>query len=422
MIAVWMEKLRQRPWFIKLALFFSIMGPGIITANVDNDAGGITTYSAAGAHFGYALLWSLIPITVALILIQEMCNRMGIVTGKGLSSLIREKFGVKFTFYLMTLVLLTNLGNIIAEFAGVAASAELFGVSKFISVPLAAMLVWTMVVKGTYKSVEKIFLIACIFYITYLVTGFVVKPNWHQIGREFITPQLKFKSDFLIMLIGIVGTTIAPWMQFYQQASVAEKEINIKDYAYSKADTILGSISVNLIAFFIIIVCGTVLFTEPKGGVIIETAADAAKSLAPLAGNYASWLFAFGLLNASLFAASILPLSTAYSVCESFGWETGVNKRFTEAPQFYTLYTFLILFGAGLIMLPKIPLIQIMLISQVINGLVLPFVLVAMLIIINDKKIMGEHTNSRLNNIISIAFTVAISLLSLVLAVVSVSG
>jgi NRAMP (natural resistance-associated macrophage protein)-like metal ion transporter len=389
---------------------------------VDNDAGGITTYSAAGAHFGYALLWSLIPITVALILIQEMCNRMGIVTGKGLSSLIREKFGVKFTFYLMTLVLLTNLGNIIAEFAGVAASAELFGVSKFISVPLAAMLVWTMVVKGTYKSVEKIFLIACIFYITYLITGFVVKPNWHQIGREFVTPQLKFKSDFLIMLIGIVGTTIAPWMQFYQQASVAEKEINIKDYAYSKADTIIGSISVNLIAFFIIIVCGTVLFTGPKGGIIIETAADAAKSLAPLAGNYASWLFAFGLLNASLFAASILPLSTAYSVCESFGWETGVNKRFTEAPQFYTLYTFLILFGAGVIMLPKIPLIQIMLISQVINGLVLPFVLVAMLIIINDKKIMGEHTNSRLNNIISIAFTIAISLLSLVLAVVSITG
>jgi NRAMP (natural resistance-associated macrophage protein)-like metal ion transporter len=422
MAAAWLEKFKQRPWFIKMALFFSIMGPGIITANVDNDAGGITTYSAAGAHFGYALLWSLIPITVALILIQEMCNRMGIVTGKGLSSLIREKFGVKFTFYLMTLVLLTNLGNIVAEFAGVAAAAELFGVSKFISVPLAAMLVWYMVVKGTYKSVEKIFLVACIFYITYLVTGFMVKPNWAHIGREFVTPQIKFKSGFLIMLIGVVGTTIAPWMQFYQQASVAEKEINIKDYAYSKADTVIGSISVNLIAFFIIIVCGTVLFSSHHGGVIIETAADAAKSLAPLAGNYAAWLFAFGLLNASLFAASILPLSTAYSVCESFGWEIGVNKRFTEAPQFYTLYTCLILFGAGLILLPRIPLIQIMLLSQVINGLVLPFVLVAMLIIINDKKIMGDHTNSRLNNILAIAFTAAISLLSLILAIVSIRG
>jgi NRAMP (natural resistance-associated macrophage protein)-like metal ion transporter len=419
----WLEKLRQRPGYIKLALFFSIMGPGIITANVDNDAGGITTYSAAGAHFGYALLWSLIPITVALILIQEMCNRMGIVTGKGLSSLIREKFGVKFTFYLMLLVLLTNFGNIIAEFAGVAASAELFGVSKFISVPLAAMFVWYLVVKGTYKSVEKIFLAACVFYIAYLVTGFLVKPDWLHIGREFVTPTLKFKPAFLVMLIGVVGTTIAPWMQFYQQASVAEKGISIKDYAYSKADTVIGSISVNLIAFFIIVVCGAVLFVGGNGApVIITTAADAAKSLAPLAGKYAALLFAFGLLNASMFAASILPLSTAYSMCESFGWETGVNKRFTEAPQFYSLYTVLILLGAGLILLPKIPLIQIMLVSQVVNGIVLPFVLVAMLVIINDKKIMGEHTNSRTGNVLSIAFTVAVSALSLILAVVSLTG
>ncbi|NTV52332.1 MAG: divalent metal cation transporter, partial [Candidatus Firestonebacteria bacterium] len=261
---------------------------------------------------------------------------------------------------------------------------------------------------------------ACVFYIAYLFTGFIVKPDWLRIGHEFVTPQLQFKPAFLIMLIGVVGTTIAPWMQFYQQASVAEKGISIKDYAYSKADTIIGSISVNLIAFFIIVVCGAVLFFGNSGTPMnIETAADAAKSLAPLAGKYAALLFAFGLLNASLFAASILPLSTAYSVCESFGWETGVNKRFVEAPQFYSLYTILILLGAGLILLPKIPLITIMLASQVINGIVLPFVLVAMLVIVNDKKVMGEHTNSRLNNIITIAFTLAISGLSLILAVIS---
>ncbi len=420
-MAAWWERLKARPRWRSLVIFLSVIGPGIITANVDNDAGGITTYSMAGAHFGYTLLWSLLPITAALVLVQEMCNRMGVVTGKGLSALIREKFGVRFTFYLMLLVLLTNFGNVIAEFAGVAAGAELFGVPKFVSVPLAAALVWTIVVKGTYRSVEKIFLVACLFYVAYLVTGFIVRPAWPQIGRELVLPSFQWRTDYVVMLIGVVGTTIAPWMQFYQQSSVAEKGIKLEEYRYSRLDTVIGSISVNVVAFFIIVVCSAVLFQGGAGG-RIETAADAARSLGPLAGPYASYLFAFGLLNASLFAASILPLSTAYSVCESFGWETGVNKAFSEAPQFYSLYTLLILLGAGIILIPGLPLIRIMLVSQVVNGVVLPFVLGAMLIIGGDRAIMGEHVNSRLTATLAVVFGVAVSLLSLVLAVLVLRG
>lgn len=409
-----MDRIREKPFIKSALLFAAIMGPGIITANVDNDAGGITTYSLAGANFGYTLLWSLVPITIALILVQEMCNRMGVVTGKGLSDLIREKFGVKTTFYLMLLVLVTNFGNIIAEFAGIAAAAELFGVSRYAAIPAAAAVVWYMVVKGSYRSVEKIFLVACLFYISYLVTGFMVQPNWHHIGREFIHPTIVWRTDYVMMLVAVIGTTIAPWMQFYQQSSVAEKGIKLQDYAYSRADTIFGSITVNVVAFFIIVVCGTVLY-QGAAAHPIQTAADAAQSLRPLAGAYSSYLFAFGLLNASLFAASILPLSTAYSVCESFGWETGVNKNFSEAPQFYILYSLLIIVGASVVLFPSVPLISVMLLSQLINGLVLPVVLVAMIIIINDKKIMGAYCNSRLGNILSVATVAAISLLSLIL-------
>ncbi len=410
------QKIRNHPKVSSIILFFSVMGPGIITANVDNDAGGITTYSLAGANYGYSMLWTLIPITVSLILVQEMCNRMGVVTGKGLSDLIREKFGVKLTFFLMLLIMVTNFGNIISEFAGIAASAKLFGIGKFIAVPVSAFIVWYVVVKGTYHSVEKIFLIACVFYFSYIATGFMVSVPWPQVMHEFAHPSIDFSPSYLMLLIAVVGTTIAPWMQFYQQASVAEKGISVQHYGYSRLDTIIGSTVVNIVAFFIIIVCGTVLF-QGVGNNPIQTAGDAAQALRPLAGKYSSLLFAFGLLNASLFAASILPLSTAYSVCESFGWETGVNKNFIEAPQFYVLYSLLIVFGAGIIMIPNIPLIPIMWLSQLINGLVLPVVLIAMLIIINDKKVMGEHSNSLFTNIISVAFVVAISALSLVLVV-----
>jgi len=387
------SKSRWRSWLI----FLAIVGPGIITSNVDNDAGGITTYSLAGADFGYSLIWSLIPITLLLVLIQEMSARMGVVTGKGLSDLIREKFGVKITFYLLFAVLLTNLGNIFGEFAGIASSLEIFGISKYISVPLGAIFVWLLVVKGNYKSVEKVFLVACLFYITYVVSGFMAKPDWSVVLSEVSHPKMDFSIGPLAMLVGIIGTTIAPWMQFYLQAAVAEKNIKVRDYKYSKADVIVGSFAVNIVAFFIIVVCAATLY---KNHVVIKTAGDAALALAPLAGKYCSVLFAFGLLNASLFAASILPLSTAYTVCEGMGWENGVNKKFSEAPQFYGLYSLLIIVGAGIILLPKIPLISVMYISQVINGVVLPAILMFMLILINDAKIMKKYTNGRLLNII----------------------
>lgn len=412
---------KEIPCLRRIIIFFAIMGPGIITANVDNDAGGITIYSLAGANFGYTLLWTLIPIVISLILIQEMCNRMGVVTGKGLSDLIREKFGIKITFYIMLLILITNFGNIVSEFAGIAASGEIFGLNRYIFVPVSALVIWYIVVKGTYKSVEKIFLVACIFYISYIVTGFMVKPPWKEIFKEFIKPKIDFNYNYIIMCIGVVGTTIAPWMQFYQQAAVAEKGIKLQEYKYSRLDTIIGSIVVNIVAFFIIVVCGTVLF-QGKGIQPIQTASDAAKALKPLAGDYCSLLFAFGLLNASLFAASILPLSTAYSICESFGWETGVNKTFSEAPQFYTLYTLLILTGSGIILFPDIPLIKMMAISQIINGIVLPFILIFILLIINDKKIMGDYVNSKLENILTILFTATISIFSFILVITALLG
>lgn len=399
-------------FFKKIAIFLAVMGPGIITANVDNDAGGITTYSLAGANFGYSLIWTLVPITFFLILVQGMCNRMGVVTGKGLSDLIREKFGVKLTFYLMLLIVITNLGNIIAEFAGIASSMEIFGVNKHLSVPFFAILVWALVVKGTYRSVEKIFLVACLFYITYIVSATLVDAPWKQVLKESIRPTISLDTAFMTMFVALLGTTIAPWMQFYQQAAVVEKGIKIEEYKYSKLDTIAGSIMVNIIAFFIIVVCGTVLFIG-KGVEPIQTAGDAARALQPLAGKYCSSLFAFGLLNASLFAASILPLSTVYTVCESFGWEAGVNKNFAEAPQFYGLYTLLLLIGSGIILMPNIPLIKIMFFSQVINGLVLPIVLVFILIIINDKKVMGEYTNGKTFNFLAWLFTIFSVILSI---------
>jgi NRAMP (natural resistance-associated macrophage protein)-like metal ion transporter len=381
-----------------IGLFFILMGPGIITSNVDNDAGGITTYSLAGAEFGLKLIWTLIPIMIALIVIQEMCARMGVVTGKGLSDLIREKFGAKITFYLMIGMFLTNMGNVFSEFAGIAAGMEVFGVNKFISVPMSAFLVWWMVVKGTYKSVEKAFLVACVFYISYIITGAIVKPDWNHVAEQFLHPQLAFTPPEMTMVIGLVGTTIAPWMQFYLQASIVEKGIKIEDYKFARFDVVMGSVVVHIVAFFIILVCAETLF---KNGVRIETAKDAALSLYPLAGKYCSYLFAFGLVNASLFAASILPLSTTYLICEGLGWEVGIDKKFVEAPQFYGFYSLMIFLGAGIILLPNLPLIRIMYFSQVINGMVLPFVLIFMLLLINDKKLMTDHTNGPIFNVIA---------------------
>jgi Mn2+/Fe2+ NRAMP family transporter len=403
------KEIPRKGFWKTFAVFFALFGPGIITSNVDNDAGGITTYSLAGSEFGLSLLWTLIPITLALIVIQEMCARMGVVSGKGLSDLIRERFGARATFYLMIALFLTNLGNAISNFAGVAASMEIFGVSKYVSVPLSAFFVWWLVVKGSYKSVEKAFLVACLFYISYIVSGFMVKPDWGDITSAFLTPTIELTPRYLTIAVGVVGTTIAPWMQFYLQSSVVDKGLKPEDYQYARMDVVFGSIIVNIVAFFIILLCAV---TIHLAGVPIETAKDAALALAPLAGKYCTWLFAFGLLNASLFAASILPLSTAYTICEAFGWESSVNRKFVEAPQFYGLYSIMIILGAAVILFPDLPLIPIMFYSQVINGVLLPVILIYMLILVNDRKIMGKFTNGWPLNLISFLTIAGLILLS----------
>ena len=395
-----------------LAIFFAVLGPGIITANVDNDAGGIATYSVAGAQFGYAFLWLVIPVIFALIVIQEMSARMGAVTGKGLADLIRENYGVKVTFYVMFALLITNLGNTMAEFAGVAASLELFGISKYISVPISGFFVWILVLKGTYKTVEKVFLFACLFYVAYIISGFMAKPDWATVGAELVTPTFQFDSPFLFMLIGVVGTTIAPWMQFYMQSSIVEKGIDIENYRQSRWDVTIGCIMAGVVVFFIIVACAATIF---PAGIHVETAADAALALKPLAGEYCSWLFAFGLFNASLFAASVLPLSTAYYVCEGMGWEAGVNKDFDEAPQFYVLYTAIILLGMAFVLIPDFPLFFVMVLSQVANGVLLPFVLIFMLMLINRKDLMGEFVNGKVWNIVSWFTVIAMILLTLLM-------
>lgn len=411
-------KARKR-FFRSLGIFFALLGPGFITSNVDNDAGGITTYSLAGSEFGLSLIWTLIPITIALIVIQEMCARMGVVTGKGLSDLIRERFGVRLTFYLMIALFFTNLGNAISNFAGVAASMEIFGISKYISVPLSAFFVWWLVVKGSYKSVEKAFLVACAFYLSYIISGFMAKPDWRQIGEEILAPSFHWEMNLVTMAIGLVGTTIAPWMQFYLQSSIVDKGLKVENYEYARMDVIIGSVAVNIVAFFIIMLCALTIY---QAGIKVETAKEAALALAPLAGKYCTWLFAFGLLNASLFAASILPLSTSYTICEAFGWEASLNRKFMEAPQFYGLYSIMIILGAGAILLPEIPLIPIMYYSQVINGLLLPFILIIMLLLVNDRKVMGKYTNGPIFNLISLVTVVMMIILSGALVITSFSG
>jgi len=400
-----------------IVLFLAVLGPGLITASVDNDAGGITTYSVAGSHYGYGLLWTLLPITVALIVVQEMCARMGVVTGKGLSDLIRENFGVKVTFWVSLALIVANLGNVIAEFAGVAASLQIFRVPILVSVPLAAVVVWLLVLKGTYQTVEKFFLVACLFYVAYPVSLAFSHPDWGEVARASFVPQIHWDAGYISMLIGMVGTTIAPWMQFYLQSAVVEKGVKLEHYGYSRFDVIAGCLVTDLVAFAIVVACGATLF---RAGVRVETADQAALALAPLAGRYASWLFAFGLFNASFFAAAILPLSTAYYVCEAFGWESGIDRKYGEAKQFYWLYSSILALGAMVVLVPRLPLVRIMLVSQVVNGALLPFVLVFMLLLINDRKLMGEYRNGRWFNLVAWVTTVVMILLTAYLVAVGV--
>jgi len=403
-------------WRTSIFLFFAVLGPGFITANVDNDAGGILTYSQAGAQYGYKLLWTLIPITIALIVVQEMCARMGVVTGKGLSDLIREEFGLRMTFVIMMLLVLVNFGNVIAEFSGIAGSIQLFGISKYISVPLCALAVWFLVVKGNYKSVEKILLVASVFYVCYIVAGVMAQPAWHQALVETVKiPERAVWSDhnYIYMVVGVIGTTISPWMQFYMQASVVEKGVTIRQYKATRLDVIVGSIFSDVVAWFIIVACAATLYTH--GIRNINVPADAAEAMKPLAARFASILFAAGLFNASFFAASVLPISTAYSVCEGLGFESGVDKRFKQAPFFYWLYTLLIVAGAAIVLIPNFPLVTMTILSQVLNGVLLPFVLYFMLKLINKKELMGKHTNTRWFNVIAWTTTVIVVGLSLVM-------
>ena len=413
-----MPSLRKlRPLRTKLLLLLAVVGPGIITANVDNDAGGITTYSVAGAHFGYSLLWMLALVALALIIIQEMSARLGIVTGKGLADLIRESLGVRATAAIIGIVVFVNLANTVSEFAGVAASMEIFGVSKYVSVPLAALGVWLLIVKGNYKQVERIFLVASAIYFAYVLSGILANPPWGTVARAFVTPSFHFDGAYITIFVTIIGTTIAPWMQFYQQAAIVDKGLTVDDIGYERIDVIVGSIFAVVVAAFITIACAATIFAS---GQSIETAADAAAALGPLAGEYAAILFALGLLNASVFSAAILPLSTAYVVCEAFGWESGVSRDWTDAPIFFWVYTALIVLGAAIILLPFQSLIDVMIASQTLNGVLLPVILVTMLRLINDKRIMGKYVNGRIFNTISWAMVVILIFLTVILVISSV--
>lgn len=412
-----MKFLRNNKFLRNFLMFLAVIGPGIITANVDNDAGGITTYSVAGASFGYMLLWVFIPMTIALVVVQEMSARMGAVTGKGLADLIRENYGVKITLFVMIGLFLADLGNTVSEFAGVAASMEVFGVSKYIAVPIGAYLIWWTVMRGSYRMVERVFLVASALYLTYVVSGFMANPPWGEVTKELFTPHFSFESGYLTMLIGLIGTTIAPWMQFYIQSSVVEKGIAIEEYKFSRLDVIIGCFMTDFVAIFIVVACAATMYAN---NIHIETAQDAAIALEPLAGKWASMLFAFGLLNASIFSAAILPLATSYYICESLGFEAGIDRSWKEAPVFYWIYTILIVLGAAIILIPDIPLVQVMLWSQVINGMLLPFILIFMLQLINNKALMGIYVNSKSFNLIAFLTTVVMVGLTIMLVVTSV--
>ena len=407
---------RLKPLRVRLLLLLAVVGPGIITANVDNDAGGITTYSVAGAHYGYSLLWMMPLVALALIVVQEMSARLGVVTGKGLADLIRERLGVRLTALIIGIFLFANLANTVSEFAGVAASMEIFGVSKYLSVPIAAVVVWLLIVKANYKWVERVFLAASAIFLAYIISGVLARPPWGEVAKAFVTPSFQFEPGYVVIFVTIIGTTIAPWMQFYQQSSIVDKGLKITEYTYERVDVVVGSLFAVIVASFIMIACAATLHTN---GVRIESAKDAALALGPFAGRYASSLFAFGLLNASVFSAAILPLSTAYVVCEAFGWEAGVNHGWRDAPIFFTVYTALIILGAGVILLPIQSLVKTMMASQTLNGMLLPIILIVMLRLINEKRLMGRWVNGRAFNILAWIIVAVLILLTMILILVT---
>jgi NRAMP (natural resistance-associated macrophage protein)-like metal ion transporter len=402
----------------RLTLLLAVVGPGLITSNVDNDAGGIATYTQSGAQYGYALLWSLIPMTIALYVTEEMCARMGVITGKGLSDLIREEFGFRPTFFVMVTGFLVDLANVVAEFAGVAASMEMFHVSRYIAVPIAAILVWVLVLRGTHRQVEVIFLVACAFYVTYIISAVLAKPDWLTAAKHVVIPNLHFESGYLLTLTALVGTTIAPWQFFYLQAGFVEKKVGPRQYPQARADVLVGSISCMVIVFFIIVGTAATLYTSGQRD--ITDAVQAARALIPLAGKWAGYTFAFGFLNASLFAATILPLSTAHVICEGLGFEAGIDHKWKDAKIFYSLYTLLIVVGAGIILIPHVPLWKIFIFSQVGNGIWLPIVVIFILLLVNRRDLMGEHVNTLTFNIVAWVTAIAMIILTLVLVYTSI--
>ncbi len=400
----------------RLLLFLAIVGPGIIAGSADNDAPGISTYSAAGGRFGYSMLWMLLIVTFSLAITQEMGARMGIVTGKPLAALIRERFSIRITFFAVAVMLIADMGTTIGEFSGTADGFQLFGLSKYYMVPIVAVMVWLLVVRGSYRFAEKAFLILSVFYVTYVVSALLAHPNWHQALKGTVIPSFQLNSSYILLFIAVIGTTITPWGQSFIQSYVIDKGISIKHLRYSRIDIITGAILTDVIAAFIVIACAATIYAS---GGQIDTAAQAASGLVPLAGQFASSLFAFGLLNASVLAAAVLPLATSYAICGALGFESGISHSFKEAPAFHGIYTFLIGVAAVVALIPGLPLFQIMLLSQDLNGLLLPIILIFVMLLINDKRIMGKYVNGRIFNIVSWATIGSIILLSLLLVVTS---
>jgi len=398
-------------------LFLLIIGPGLITATAGNDAGGTATYSIVGARFGYNLLWLLILTTFILIVVQEMCARMGAVTGKGLSDLIREQFGLRWTFVAMSALLIANIAVTISEFAGIAASMEIIGISKYISVPVVAFVIWYLIVHGSFKMVERIFLGACLVYVSYIFSGVLANPDWTLAFKSTFVPKIVFQPEYIRIMIALIGTTVTPWMQFFLQSNIVEKGVSLKQYRFQKLDTVIGSISAGIIAFFIIVACAATLH---KAGIEVSSAYEAGLALKPLAGKFAAYLFALGLFAASTLGASILPLSSSYAICEAFGFENGISKKFREAPIFYGLYTGLIIVGAGVVLFPSIPLIFVMLLAQEINGVLLPVILIFMMLLVNNRRVMGQHVNSRFLNVVSWSTVAAVIALTVMLLITSI--
>jgi Mn2+/Fe2+ NRAMP family transporter len=417
-VAMTRQKQVRRVWMRQLLLILSVIGPGLITANVDNDATGIAGYSLAGATYGYGLLWAVVLVTISLAVVQEMVARMGVVTGKGLADLIREKFGVRITFWSMLLLLIANSATAVAEFAGVAGAMDIFGVSPYIAIPIAAVLVWVLVIRGNYKYVERVLLALCLIYLTYVISGFLVHPNWGTVFHETFVPPIQLNQGYLLTFVAVIGTTIAPWMQFYQQSAIADKHIAIKHLNYERMDTYVGAFITDFVAFFIVVSTGATLFIHH---IQINQASDAAAALGPLAGNYAKILFGIGLLNASLMAASVLPLSTAYSIAEAFGWERGVGRTWKEAPQFLSLYTFIIVVGAGItLFVPSDRLVFVLNLPNVVGGMLLPLILILMIILCNDRRLLGRYVNGPIFNVVAWLTTIIMSILTLLIIVSTV--